>query len=522
MTKEESLALPAQGREAWNGWAQRMLAERARMEAAGEWAVEPGSPVNSILREGKNDVTKAWLAAAAADFSHHIFAAPVDFTDFQFPADALFSGAHFQAGSANAICAKFNGAQFSGDAVFNYAEFFGDANFVRTSFRGGALFREVAFIADARFDGVVFNADVTFSATSVAKYVGFRDAEFKGDALFGRTNFGDVTFARATFWRSAWFSRAIFGGPATFAEAAFRSGAGFGDSTFDGFTSFAKSKFAGPANFDAVQVNRAFSLDGAAFTQVPNFVQSAFAEAPRLDNARFPKWRLGRDANIPARWRALRSLAIKGNDGDREQEFFAMEIRSARMATDFPWNLRFWGGWIYQITADFGRSILRPLAFWLLTMFCAATYFLAQHPEVAAARASMLAPGDSPTGSRPPGAKVAPAGVIAQQSAYWSTAYAAFARPQACVAEAKIPAAETNALYEAWFLAFRNAFILLDAGGDASYRTYGCLYGYVSDGTQSVGRVPIAVSVAGAVQKVLSGVFVFLFGLGLRNMLKMK
>ena len=60
------------------------------------------------------------------------------------------------------------------------------------------------------------------------------------------------------------------------------------------------------------------------------------------------------------------------------------------------------------------------------------------------------------------------------------------------------------------------------AGGDASYRTYGCLYGYTSDGAQSVGRVPIAVSVAGAVQKVLSGVFVFLFGLGLRNMLKMK
>ena len=179
-----------------------------------------------------------------------------------------------------------------------------------------------------------------------------------------------------------------------------------------------------------------------------------------------------------------------------------MAIRSARMATDFPWNLRFWGGWIYQITVDFGRPILRPLAFWLLTMFCAATYFLAQHPDIAAARAAF-----------------APAGIIAQQSVYWTTAYAAFTRPQACVTEAKIPATKTNALHEAWFLAFRNVFILLDAVGDASYRTYGCLYGY-TDAAQTIPRVPIAVSVAGAAQQVLPGVF--LFGLGLRNMLKMK
>jgi len=76
----------------------------------------------------------------------------------------------------------------------------------------------------------------------------------------------------------------------------------------------------------------------------------------------------------------------------------------------------------------------------------------------------------------------------------------------------------TNARAEALHLAFRNALSAIDAGGDASYRIYGCLYGI--EGSNPI--VPVTVSTASAIQKLISGVLIFLFGLALRNMLKVK
>ena len=77
---------------------------------------------------------------------------------------------------------------------------------------------------------------------------------------------------------------------------------------------------------------------------------------------------------------------------------------------------------------------------------------------------------------------------------------------------------QTSATTEALHLAFRNSLIAIDAGGDASYRIYGCLYGL--EGNTPI--VPGAVSAASAIQKLVSGVLIFLFGLALRNMLKVK
>ena len=83
-------------------------------------------------------------------------------------------------------------------------------------------------------------------------------------------------------------------------------------------------------------------------------------------------------------------------------------------------------------------------------------------------------------------------------------------------------AAKTTALTEAVHLAFRNAFIVLDGGADAAHRTHGCLYGIERFGDNPVPVVPSAISFASAIQKLVSAVMIFLFGLALRNMLKMK
>ena len=51
MNREETLALWKQGKEAWNSWAEGMLAQRKKLEEAGEWAAK-------IQRRGTLDSSK--------------------------------------------------------------------------------------------------------------------------------------------------------------------------------------------------------------------------------------------------------------------------------------------------------------------------------------------------------------------------------------------------------------------------------------------------------------------------------
>ena len=89
-------------------------------------------------------------------------------------------------------------------------------------------------------------------------------------------------------------------------------------------------------------------------------------------------------------------------------------------------------------------------------------------------------------------------------------------------AQAQI-AATTNASAEAWSLALKNGFVFIDWDrSEAARRTYGCLFGLTSDGSNTYPVVPRAVSIAGLIQNVLSAVLIFLLLLGIRNLLKLK
>ena len=82
---------------------------------------------------------------------------------------------------------------------------------------------------------------------------------------------------------------------------------------------------------------------------------------------------------------------------------------------------------------------------------------------------------------------------------------------------------QTGARDEALHLAFRNAFVVLDGSAEAAHRTFGCLYGVeLYGGSNPLAIVPSAVSTVSAIQKLFSALMIFLFGLALRNMLKMK
>ena len=78
----------------------------------------------------------------------------------------------------------------------------------------------------------------------------------------------------------------------------------------------------------------------------------------------------------------------------------------------------------------------------------------------------------------------------------------------------------TDAVSEALRLAIANATII--GASDSNHRMYGCLYGVEKFEDNPVAFVPGTVSSIAAAQKIASALFLFLFGLAVRNMLKMK
>jgi hypothetical protein len=69
MNKEQSLALYAKGKDAWNAWANEMLDKRKAMETAGSWSEDKDDEGEVI-----HDQTREWLEAANLTLELLLFA----------------------------------------------------------------------------------------------------------------------------------------------------------------------------------------------------------------------------------------------------------------------------------------------------------------------------------------------------------------------------------------------------------------------------------------------------------------
>jgi hypothetical protein len=316
----------------WNVWANEMLEARQALEASGQFRTKRDDKYEAfVAAETLGDSAQAveWLWAARADFSGFVFEEKPDFVSFIFPGPAMFG----------------------------------------RSTRSNAARQGTIFNSGCRFTKAVFCMDAVFSWSEFAQPAGFREAEFRGIARF------DVCL----FQRAAWF----FG-------AKFLDEVWFGQSSFSGFTNFSKASFARTTSFNAAQVEGAFELRGATFAKLPDFVQTSFKEAPRLDNAMLPPMGIfpgltGRTAmNEQAKFRAIRRLAVAGNDYENESLAFKGEVRARRGTLDRPWHAAFWFGLLYDVLSDFGRSMMRPFHFWLLSIAAFAAAYLANAGKLAA------------------------------------------------------------------------------------------------------------------------------------------
>jgi len=358
MNRDETVALFLQGREAWNVWAETMLAERKALEDAGTWKSGPNL-LHPDMERGKNLQTQAWLDKALADFSHclfltreavgseqtagekwrsgevavphksiHLEADHVAFTGFIFPSNAIFEGATFTG------ITYFLSATFTGTAIFVLATFAGDAHFPSATFSSGADFGRATFTGGADFRSAAFASDANFLNTTFTGHADFVGAVFNSDALF----------VSATFLSSTYYSR---------------------------------TKFQKAARFKGIEVKRAFVMTGAEFAQVPAFNQADFKQAPDLDDVKFllPRfWRKGK-AELVAQYRAIRRMAIQGADYEREQMAYKGELRSRRWTRDKFWHAGLWLGLFYDGIADCGRSIVRPANVWLASIVAFAAFY---------------------------------------------------------------------------------------------------------------------------------------------------
>ena len=182
MNREETHALFAQGRDAWNAWAEGMLAERRRLEAAGAWAAT--RDVFGSLKPG-NDATKVWMAAASVEFSTsrqpHMFEQPVDFGGWVFPGYAGFTSATFSGDVG------FGRATFSGYALFDSATFSGDAGFGQATFEGFTTYADAQFGKAANFTAIKSTRAFTLANAVFAQVPDFIQALGLSNGFFMAT-----------------------------------------------------------------------------------------------------------------------------------------------------------------------------------------------------------------------------------------------------------------------------------------------------------------------------------------------
>ena len=356
MNRDETVALFLQGREAWNTWAEKMLAERKALEDGGQWSATESFGILIPL----NYKTLVWAKAAAVDFSDCLLPVDLEGRSKEKGEEVGKQGKDREPlGSVptETVTIDFMNFLFPSEASFKGATFDGAASFQDATFAGVTRFSRVTFTGSVFFASATFRGDSSFGKAAFGKFASFMDACFSGPTSFNAATFSD----------HAGFRNAIFGAQARFTNATFSSDAFFESVTFQDATNYGKAAFLKETRFRGAKIDRAFDMTGATFAQVPAFNQADFKQAPDLDDVRFPLpgfWRGGK-AELVAKYRALRRMAIQGADYEREQMAYKGELRARRWTVDKWWSIGTWIGLFYDAFADCGRSIVRPANAWL-------------------------------------------------------------------------------------------------------------------------------------------------------------
>jgi hypothetical protein len=387
------------------------------------------------------------------------------------------------------------------------------------------------WLGDVTFDDCHFHDDVVIDETEFSGEAWFERCVFHRGASFDRSKFKKYcSFSRSKFIISSSFGTARFEGEVRFDDTYFRRGASFHGSVFEMFSAFYNTEFGGHADFYGARSEGGLTLTGARFKEAPNFAQTSFSEAPRLDDTKFldlgtqpysiisflsrarsrsatksilarirrlfqaySRFRRTDAAQHAGSWRSLKRLAIQGHDHEREQDFFACELMSARWINDMPWHARFIAGVIYQGLSDFGRSLVRPVLWWLLSTSASFLSFMWTYMS----------------------------GATSHHEKSVSANLMRFASESL-----RCQVGEGDPIWSALHLAIRKGLLFVGLDADEKLnQIYACLYGIHNPSVLAPRALPAdytpiipdTVHTLGLIQTLVSAVLIFLFLLAVRN-----
>ncbi len=320
-----------EGRQAWNRWAEDLLAEQQSLIEAGKWQVEHvwREEQNAIITSSDIPETQAWLTRATVDFSGLTFTSRVkeyldqriksqgperpnhlivlegeyiDLSGYIFPGLVIFNNCTFKTKTildhaAFQADASFRRTVFEGQLSCDHTLFEGDAWFEATTFKGSARFIESKFCLAAWFSQARFLNKVKFKHCITVADFWLTDALFKGRASFENCFFKSDLVAEETQFKNrvlmksltidgqAYFREARFASRIRFENMTFRQAALFTQCDFNGYTILNHTTFKRSALFKAIHVSAGFTMEDVTFeTEVPNFRQALFSEPARLKN----------------------------------------------------------------------------------------------------------------------------------------------------------------------------------------------------------------------------------------------
>lgn len=316
------------------------------------------------------------ISFANAKFSDH-----TKFTGVRFSARTSFLEAHF--GNST----DFRNANFGDRVSFERGQFGNSVTFGGATFGKGVNFAAARFGTGARFSKTTFGPEAYLGEVNFVSNVTFRRAQFGKDAVFASAQIGPGSqFGETVFDDGLSFERAAFGGGIKFGHATFGGRANFKDAIFTNYVVFDGSHFKGHADFSAHTPGESFpnigfrevrfdhivrysnrnfrnstDFSNAVFGVAPDFHGCSLHQSTLFTGAKFLD-RIDSEVEIDAAsaYRTLKLAMEELRARNEQARFFALEQKALRASGQIKgWNKLF--SWLYELTANYGQSFIRPL-----------------------------------------------------------------------------------------------------------------------------------------------------------------
>ncbi|TAK63435.1 pentapeptide repeat-containing protein [Methylobacter sp.] len=323
-----------------------------------------------------SQVIAFYVTSNAADFSGYDFSKEsINFNGFKFGHGANFNNAQF--GNAQFGQANFAGAEFGESAYFIGAKFGSSPRFCDARFGDLATFRGAQFSQNAIFTNVQFGDYVCFDGAQFGDATRFdQQAKFGNNASFEGTQFGnDTNFDSAEFRGSATFTGRNWASLTNqYSECsdkfevikAWAEERGLSPETINSI-SFAGAKFNDRVDFSGRKFEGHTSFLRTTFDKAPLFHNCKLHQGTTFDGAIFPDPSADPTENdIAARaYRTLKLAFSQHQATHDEQRFFRLEMaEEARREPQYARHLLFR---LYSFFSDYGFSVSRPFV-WLVVI----------------------------------------------------------------------------------------------------------------------------------------------------------